>query len=423
MAEAEHKEEWITAAEALRLLKPVFNSEYASQKTICRRAHAGLIRARAERFMIDDRSVRECEVPEKFWWAEGGAALEQDWTTGDFTTWIKKTTRLRAFGVSFLRADIEKLITAASKKVMLPKEQVNTAAEEVGRNMPDTSDQIDLAISYASEDREIARQIATSMDARGYKVFYDEFENLWGEVLTTKLAKVYGEQSRFCLIIISENYIRKPWTNHECQFALSRALTERGPYILPLRIDDSKLDGLSPNIGYLDLRNSSIEEVCRLLSAKLGDPQRSYGDTEAQLTEAQISTLRDVISACYRRAVFTRYHAQLNHEAMFKSLSDCRRALQTLISYVDPLNNKRLVAGIIAELDLIERVGAQPFTSGAAGTVDSAKLRILAALFVLAKQAKTELVLPSSVTEELFFTEEEANAPPQGPETPSEMLT
>ncbi len=104
---------------------------------------------------------------------------------------------------------------------------------------------------------------------------------------------------------------------------------ERGPYILPLRVDDSKLDGLSPTIGYLDLRNPSIEEVCRLLSAKLGDPQRSDGDTKAQLTEAQLSTLRDVLSACYRRAVFTRYHGQRSPEAMFKSLSECRRALQT----------------------------------------------------------------------------------------------
>jgi hypothetical protein len=101
MAEAEHKEEWITAAEAVRLLKPVFNSDYTSQKTICRRAHAGLIRARAEHFMVDDQSKDGVELPKDFWWAEGGAALEQNWTTGDFTTWIQKTTRLRASAFRF----------------------------------------------------------------------------------------------------------------------------------------------------------------------------------------------------------------------------------------------------------------------------------------------------------------------------------
>ena len=35
----ESNEKWITAAEAVRLLKPAFKSEYEAQKTICKRAH------------------------------------------------------------------------------------------------------------------------------------------------------------------------------------------------------------------------------------------------------------------------------------------------------------------------------------------------------------------------------------------------
>ncbi len=105
-------EEWITAVEAVRLLKSVFNSEYTVRMTICQRAHAALIHARAEQFMIDDRSAGEREVPKDFWWAEGHEALKQNWITGDFETWLKHKTRLRAFGVSFLRADIEKMIPA-----------------------------------------------------------------------------------------------------------------------------------------------------------------------------------------------------------------------------------------------------------------------------------------------------------------------
>jgi hypothetical protein len=109
----ESKEEWITAAEAARLLKPVFNSEYIAQATICKRAHSGLIRARAEQFMMDEKVCTHFEIPKKFWWAEGGAALTQNWPSGDFDTWIDRgSTQLRAFGVSFLRADIEKMIPA-----------------------------------------------------------------------------------------------------------------------------------------------------------------------------------------------------------------------------------------------------------------------------------------------------------------------
>jgi hypothetical protein len=118
----ESEEEWISAAEAAKLLKPVFNSQYLAQMTICKRAHGGLIRARAERFMIDgveqimrdeNRTVINFDIRKEFWWAEGNAALTQNWPVGDFDTWVERgEVHLQAFGVSFLRADIEKIIPA-----------------------------------------------------------------------------------------------------------------------------------------------------------------------------------------------------------------------------------------------------------------------------------------------------------------------
>ena len=107
------KEEWISAASAVALLKPI-QSAYSAQMTICKRAHNGLIRARAERFMYGNKSADNFDVPPLFWWAEGHQSLEQDWATGDFSTWIEHgSVHLRAFGVIFARADIEKLLPAA----------------------------------------------------------------------------------------------------------------------------------------------------------------------------------------------------------------------------------------------------------------------------------------------------------------------
>ena len=105
-------DEWIRAAEAVQLLKPVLKGTYSAQMRICARAHAGLIRARADRFMMDERAEGNFDIPKEFWWAEGNAALKQDWEAGDFSTWLKQTHHLRAFGVSFFRADIEKMILA-----------------------------------------------------------------------------------------------------------------------------------------------------------------------------------------------------------------------------------------------------------------------------------------------------------------------
>jgi len=104
--------EWISAAEAAKLLKPALGGSYSAKMRICARAHAGLIRARADHFQMDKRSEDNFDIPKVFWWAEGHWALKQDWDAGDFDTWINHTAHLRAFGVSFLRADIEKLIPA-----------------------------------------------------------------------------------------------------------------------------------------------------------------------------------------------------------------------------------------------------------------------------------------------------------------------
>lgn len=289
-------------------------------------------------------------------------------------------------------------------------------------SVPDleTRKEYDLAISHAGEDRGLARDIATQMTAHGYKVFLDEYERvaLWGADLPAELGKIYMEGAQYCLILVSEYYAKKSWTHHELQFALSRALQERRPYILPLVLDGTRLEGLPPTVGCLDLRNSSVQEVCRLLYAKLGDPHHRLGETQAKLPDNAKSAIRDILAACYRRAVFTRSHAQLSYEAMFKSLAECREDLQRLIMYVEPLENRQLVAGIIAELDLIERIGSEPFTSnysGTAGTIDGAKLRIISSLGTLANTIDTPLVLPSSITEELFWSEEDANKPPEGP--------
>jgi predicted nucleotide-binding protein len=119
MAAPSKTDEWINAAEAVRLLRPAFDgSAYSAQMAICKRAHSGLVRARAKRFMVDDKAGDDYHVPKTFWHEEGHFARTPDWITGDFETWVERgEVRLRAFGVSFSRADIEKMIPASVSPV------------------------------------------------------------------------------------------------------------------------------------------------------------------------------------------------------------------------------------------------------------------------------------------------------------------
>lgn len=129
----------------------------------------------------------------------------------------------------------------------------------------------DVVISFAGEDRTIAESIASNLVTRGINVFYDEYEqaNLWGKDLYVHLTKVYRDESKFCLMIISENYAKKQWTNHERKAAQARAFQENSEYILPLRLDDAEIDGILGTTGYIDHRHVSLERIIDLLSEKV----------------------------------------------------------------------------------------------------------------------------------------------------------
>lgn len=101
--------EWVTAKELLLATGAKMTRQTTNEsKALCRRAHAGLIRARAKVYRVDGLETRNSEIPKGFWWHEGEAALEQDWEQGDFS-WSYNHQRANAIGVEFSREDAEGL--------------------------------------------------------------------------------------------------------------------------------------------------------------------------------------------------------------------------------------------------------------------------------------------------------------------------
>jgi TIR domain len=131
----------------------------------------------------------------------------------------------------------------------------------------------DVALSFAGEDRVHALALATHLQDAGYRVFFDRFEELWGQDLSVRLQEVYARQSRFCVVFVSASYLRKPWTNHERRIVIDRAMQQEAPYLLPLRLDDTELPGLPGIVAYKDLREESIDNVARALVRLLGPAQ------------------------------------------------------------------------------------------------------------------------------------------------------
>jgi hypothetical protein len=110
--------EWMSAYEALEFLQL-----RDAKRAICRRAHAGQIKARAQLLTFQGKEETDVEVPPEFWWAwaNGEDDLKQDWDQGDFDTWLEhRSYRVRAVGVEFRRSDIEKLKPAPVTNLRSP---------------------------------------------------------------------------------------------------------------------------------------------------------------------------------------------------------------------------------------------------------------------------------------------------------------
>jgi len=134
-----------------------------------------------------------------------------------------------------------------------------------------TQFEFDIALSFAGEDRDKVQAYASSLKEKGLKVFLDSDQQaeLWGADLYVKLDQVYRTQAMFCVMFLSRHYAVKRWANHERRSAQARAFKENKEYILPVRLDDTEIPGIHETIGYVDLRQISMEDLVSLTLKKV----------------------------------------------------------------------------------------------------------------------------------------------------------
>jgi hypothetical protein len=182
---------------------------------------------------------------------------------------------IEAVGMSFLpfvrpaermRADIATKVIRPAKPAAA--KSVAHASKASASALPDS---FDVAISFAGTEREYAEKLAKQLREAGYAVFYDDFypEQLWGKNLTNFFDEIFRKKARYCVMFISKEYQARKWTSHEARSAQARALEEKGnEYILPVRVDDTELEGLLPTIGYVSI-GTGVEKIGEMLIKKL----------------------------------------------------------------------------------------------------------------------------------------------------------
>jgi hypothetical protein len=134
----------------------------------------------------------------------------------------------------------------------------------------------DVALSFASQDKAIADDLARLLDTKHVKVYLDEYKagDVWGNDMVNHLANVYGKKAKYCVLLISQHYPLKKWTFAERTSARERTFRDANEYILPLRLDDTDVPGIHETTGYRDIRQHSLESLVELL-----DEKRTQGKT------------------------------------------------------------------------------------------------------------------------------------------------
>ncbi len=129
----------------------------------------------------------------------------------------------------------------------------------------DFTPEYDVFISHASEDKDsIVRPLAQDLISRGLIVWYDEFEMKIGDSLRRKIDKGLAN-SRFGIVILSKNFIKKGWTNYELDGIISKTISGE-QVLLPIwhNITKKEVMDYSPSLAdklARDTSNYTVEEI------------------------------------------------------------------------------------------------------------------------------------------------------------------
>jgi hypothetical protein len=122
--------------------------------------------------------------------------------------------------------------------------------------------------------------------------------------------------------------------------------------------------------------------------------------------------VKAILADCYRRALFTRMHAQINTDAMFASIGRCREILQKKIPEIHRKDLQDTAVELLATVEQIER--RKPIQgSNDIEQINKLKLAALHSFRVLATATGGRYPLPErgKLGEAAYFTKEEADAP------------
>ncbi|HXH37850.1 MAG TPA: toll/interleukin-1 receptor domain-containing protein [Thermoanaerobaculia bacterium] len=143
-----------------------------------------------------------------------------------------------------------------------------------------------VLFSYASADAEYVHAVHAALPEEVDAFDYAE-GGMWGEELVKGLERRYKNEAPFCVVFISEAYLKSPWTTKE--LGIVRRVAKRKPgYMLPVMLGGNVPEEIK-GIVWLD-KTLSPDQLAARIVAKIREPPPKpwwfYLSTEVKVAAA-----------------------------------------------------------------------------------------------------------------------------------------
>jgi hypothetical protein len=114
------------------------------------------------------------------------------------------------------------------------------------RDLKDETE-FEVALSFAGENRKLAREIAKQLTELDVVVFIDEqYEaNYLGKIWSKEFKEIFGPKSRFVVCLLDENHLEKIWPTFERDIFKPRVAAGA---VVPIYLDETKFVGIPDDV-------------------------------------------------------------------------------------------------------------------------------------------------------------------------------
>ena len=131
--------------------------------------------------------------------------------------------------------------------------------------------EFDFSISFAGENRELAKNITDLLSVLDCTVFYDEYfeANYLGSAWSKQFNEIFSEKSRLVVCLLDSNHNEKIWPTFERECFQPRIADST---VIPIYLDDTKFVGIPTDIVGIQYKGKSQtdeEQITDLIVLKL----------------------------------------------------------------------------------------------------------------------------------------------------------